>query len=210
MKLVSQTPITPGQPSTATIMGIDENGNTVQIKLVLPPGKDAQIPGDVVRKAALSEFVSGLISLNPNDAAGVGLHWDGTRQCPVMVYGSSDTDALYSRLLGSTQDGVYFTVDGNVVPRINARKKAFIQAFKAKGISNGTRITFPTAFAAPPDCILVNPYVPNVQGQWAASLFCPITGSEDKYSFTVGSYYSSSHTDGIANDLAIIAIGEAP
>lgn len=135
MKLVSQTPVTPGQPSTATVLGQDENGNVTPVTLDLPPGKAAAIPDNVALKADLTEFVSGTFGLGRSDLPGIGLHVNGN-------------DGSAQLVAGSATDPVFITVPtmGYLLARLKNGAGA-IKSGVVQNCSHGSTIAFPQAYA---------------------------------------------------------------
>lgn len=89
MQLVSQTPIVPGQASTATVLSMDQSGNITPIQLLLPPGKNATLPDTMATTDQLTEFVSGTFGLGQKDLPGIGAHYNGDDGCVILICGNA-------------------------------------------------------------------------------------------------------------------------
>ncbi|MCQ0040859.1 MAG: hypothetical protein NF693_01130 [Bombella sp.] len=194
MKLVSQTPVTPGQPSTATVLGQDENGNVTPVSLELPPGKAADIPENVALKTDLTEFVSGTAWMGPQDKPVFAIHLNGTNNSVLMVLGDRQAP-IYKTAL--TLDYSQFLLKNGLSP---------IKYGVAQNVVHGTLVQFPQAYTD--DNVTV--VVCGTDGGSGRIRFPQISGSPNRNGFQLSlNYWNGS---GIVNEttpctIYYIAIG---
>lgn len=135
MKLVSQTPIVPGQVSTATVLGQDQNGTAEPVNLDLPPGKNATVPDNMATTDDLKEFISGTLGLGGQDLPATALHLRGDNGAVQLI-------------LGSAQSPVYKTMPTMdfLLDRLSSSGGAIKHGI-AQNCTHGSSIQFPQAFA---------------------------------------------------------------
>ncbi|MXV44378.1 hypothetical protein GS501_04865 [Saccharibacter sp. 17.LH.SD] len=204
MQLASQTPIVPGEASTATFLGQDENGNITSINVKLPPGKAATLPDNMATTDMLSEFLSGTFALGPRDLSGLGVHWNGDGDSPMFVYGTYNR-IYYSSLLGTNNEDLYLTDKGYNVPEMPVRRRTLIQSFTSVNVQDADRITFPKAFTADDVQILITAKTSTPSGTYTPPL-CGYT-SLDRNGFNLTRIFSDGTPKTTRGDLSIIAIG---
>ncbi|MBR0560022.1 hypothetical protein [Neokomagataea anthophila] len=204
MAIVTQTPVVAGQPSTATILTLDQSGNVIPIKLLLPPGAPAALPEGLAVQSDLAEFISGTLGMGSPDQAGLGLHWNGTSDVPQMVYGTL-AQQYFSSLLATNQAGMYLTQSGNTVAEIASAAPLRMQSFTATAVQNGDTIAFPTAFSSANVQIFITPKTPSASGSWSPPL-CGYT-NVTQYNFQLGRLFTDGTASTSTGDISVIAVG---
>ncbi|MXV44387.1 hypothetical protein GS501_04910 [Saccharibacter sp. 17.LH.SD] len=203
MKLVSQSPIVPGEASTATFLGQDENGNVTSVNVKLPPGKAATLPPNLATTDMLSEFVSGTLNLTSQSLPALGAHWDGG-DYPTLLYGSF-SQIYSSNLLGSNASNLYLTNMGNVVPEMPTKRRTLVQNFLAENIQDGDTIPFPRYYTSDDVMVFITPKTPSSSGSWSPPL-CGVTHT-NRYGFGLSRFYTDGTSANVPGEIAILAIG---
>lgn len=205
MTALQQTPIIPGKASTATVITRDQNGDIVPLTFLVPPGKDAVLPDNLITKDDLQGYLIGVLGTGASDQQGVDVHWNGWADTPELVYGSL-SDQKFSNLLGTNAAGLYLTDRGNVVPEMANKTRTLLQSFTATNVQDGAYITFPQPFASDDVQLFITPRTPsNSNNQWIPPLIGYSTLTQSGFNLT--RLYADSTPKEWAGDVSILAVG---
>lgn len=213
MTLLQQSPVVAGQPSTVTLLMADANGNPIEQRFDVPPGKNAELPPNLATNEDVAQMVAGTYLLNAQDQRAVGLKWDGPVSAPTLFYGPTGgpTPSLFSHLLGTTPNENYLCANGNSAAQIVGEDAPLmIQRFSTTA-TNASSITFPTAFAGDKVHVVMLPHFQTLSGGGGAGFILNMLQPANRYSFQLSCWnFLSNSWANTPISIDVLAIGPAP